>query len=440
MGRKFVSKLLETEDPIIGKKGSFNVEHAELVHKITDETIKLIDALINSIVTKEKAENIVSRCKSMFLNRIGLEIVEIEEDFSHFKTGSAAQKIYFKAFIKSDLKKVKSFAIADAGKSRWNEIVKEAPEIADRIGLVLDILSFVISIKKIYKERNIKNFLNVSKDSLVLLAFFADKFTKTGKKLALKGAATFAKRANFAASIFDAVVNSMEIIEQAEEGDSNPAFCKGIETAGSACLAIAGFLTMIGAASSATVLGAPIGVFFLAAGVGLTIIGAVGVALTDDEPIEIFLKESPWGSKGFNLSPSYNKLVDEINYILPRLYSVNIKSEISKGNLILRIYPKFTKEHSKITLSDMKFESNPCNPGSIALSDSNPKNCNVSQDKNNGLCITYTMPSNDATRFNAKLQMDVTGDGTFILPDKGKYIDISAVDYSKIELPELKSL
>lgn len=440
IGRKFVSNLIGTQDPIVGKNGAFDSQNAELVHKISDGTVKVLAALIQSIVTEEKTEKIISHCKSMFLNRFGLEIIEIEEDFSQLRKGSPAQKVYFKAFIKSDLKRVKSFAIADASNSRWNEIVKKTPEIAKNIGFCLDIVSFGLSLRKLYDEKSTQSFLDVSKNSMVLLAFFADRFTEAGKKAALKGSVSFAARANFAASIYDTVVNGMEMAKQAGERDADAAFCKGVETAGSACLAVAGFLTVIGAASSATVLGAPIGLIFLTAGVGLSIAGSVGFGLTDDEPIEIFFQESPWGTKGFNLSPSYNKLVDEINYILPRLYSVNVKSEITKGNLILKIYPKITKKHSRITLSDMRLGRNPCSPDSVVLSDSDPKNCTVINDKQNGLCVTYTIPSQGETNFKAKLQMDVLGDSTLVLPEKGKHIKISAVDYSKIHMPELNTL
>ncbi|MBD3344453.1 MAG: hypothetical protein GF401_05270 [Chitinivibrionales bacterium] len=180
--------------------------------------------------------------------------------------------------------------------------------LMDSFGAVLDGLSLAMNVYHLYKELNVKTSYEAIKNISSIALFFTRNSTKHIYKKASFGAIAIT-------GSVDAVLCGIETYGEFSEKDIDAAGFKAAETLGSACMAAAGFCYLAGAGSSATILGAPIGVSLIVAGTALSIVGGIGYVFANDTPVTIFIKESPWGTGG-NYNQTPNNMETNIQKVL----------------------------------------------------------------------------------------------------------------------------
>lgn len=436
-GRKCILESWKNSDHVLGPNGFFQtvkvVADGPQV-KASNATLKIFNELCQSIYTEPGYKKNV---KAILKTRFGVigELGEYEKAVDVVKKGA----IQFKKFdIPPQTFKSLVFEPAADSKVAWKKFKNEINEFNNKIGLILDAVSFIDSYQNILKKQSKQSCVILTKDSLALIASI---FTIIGKEKFNKWNPLFTA----VTSSIDAGLAINASFSEAKRADYDAAVCKNIQAFGAACVAISGALRFMALASTATGVGAGAGAAFFIAGTAISIIGIIGYAIADDPPVKEFIVNCPWGKEGFKKYGirSKNEYIEkELDFIHPIINGFQAKGWIkrnpdgSKAWLVIDIYPRLfepTMEISVDVTSLKTYFSQECHFKSggnkFIVSE---KNSQVIEQKDKVSFIRNEREIDSGTSnvvFN--ISIDVYGDKAFVLPDKKKPLEIKFEDVKK---------
>jgi hypothetical protein len=287
-GKELILKMFNGNDLLISQKKGL-ITNGKLVQKHSKWYIKLVKAVAKAVtetkeiplLVKERLiENLFKKALGLELKRT-LEIIETKKYISNFEKAKLGAKINFNRYLIDP----ESLAIYEQQKN-----LKDA---LDDLGCVVDVFSLTMNIYEWSSGGKFqKEGYATLKDAMAIIVYIGKKYQNTKK---------FATGVGYISSgitsSIDSVISGIQTYKEFKENDTDAAFFKAGETVGSALLAASSICYLVGASSSATGVGVPIGAPLLVVGVTLNVAGGIGYWFVNDTPQSTFLEESLWGNK-----------------------------------------------------------------------------------------------------------------------------------------------